>query len=262
MSSSAFSGRRDRTLLIQCACTAVVALGAAYASYRHGREFALRFGADETTAGIWPLIVDGLLTLATVELWKTGRDDSAGGRWAAWSAFVFGICLSLCANIAAAPGLSVFSVAVAACPPVALLLAVELLNRALKRHRAETDGTVDETSTETDGTEGTAEPMAPVVRLASVPAGSGLPAELTAEQRMWAYYTSERSKGRTPSGAELDRIAGTNNYGRRVLRRWKTADRSPADATDDQMNRAVGIDEPNLWTRAEGAGRPAEGDAR
>jgi hypothetical protein len=39
----------------------LVALGAAYASYRHGREFALRFGADEATAAIWPLIVDGLV---------------------------------------------------------------------------------------------------------------------------------------------------------------------------------------------------------
>jgi hypothetical protein len=38
---------------------ALVCLGAAYASYRHGREFALRFGADEITAAIWPLIVDG-----------------------------------------------------------------------------------------------------------------------------------------------------------------------------------------------------------
>lgn len=123
------SVRRDRALWVQCACTALVALGAAYASYRHGREFALRFGADGATAAIWPLIVDGILTAATVELWKTtGR--RAGGRWAAWVSFVFGICLSLCANVAAAPELSVFAVAVAACPPLALLLAVELLNRA------------------------------------------------------------------------------------------------------------------------------------
>ncbi len=25
---------------------------------------------------------------------------------------------------------------------------------------------------------------------------------------MWAYYVTERSKGRTPTGAELDRITG------------------------------------------------------
>lgn len=80
--SAAISDRRDRTLRIQCACTAVVAVGAAYASYRHGREFALRYGADGTTAAIWPLIVDGLLTLAMVELWQTGRDRNAaaGGQ--------------------------------------------------------------------------------------------------------------------------------------------------------------------------------------
>jgi hypothetical protein len=211
---------RDRALWVQCACTALVALGAAYASYRHGREFAMRFGADEATAAIWPLIVDGLLTTATVELWKTGRDNRTGGRWAAWLSFVFGICLSLCANVAAAPELSVFAVAVAACPPLALLLAVELLNRALKRHRAET---ASETSTETAETSETGDETASVVRLAVVSDETRPPTEPTAEQRMWAYYVTERAKGRTPSGAELDRIAGTNNYGRRVLRRWRQA---------------------------------------
>lgn len=51
----------ERSLRLQCACTLLVALGAAYVSYRHGREFALRFGADDTTATLWPLIVDGLV---------------------------------------------------------------------------------------------------------------------------------------------------------------------------------------------------------
>jgi hypothetical protein len=39
-------------------------------------------------------------------------------------------------------------------------------------------------------------------------------------------YVTERSKGRTPTGADLDRIAGTNNYGRRLLRRWRQQDRT------------------------------------
>ncbi|MGH3612798.1 MAG: DUF2637 domain-containing protein [Pseudonocardia sp.] len=161
MTTTASLARRDRALWVQCVCTALVALGAAYASYRHGREFALRFGADGATAAIWPLMVDGILTTATVELWKTSHGDRGGGRWAAWLAFVFGIVLSLCANVAAAPELSVFAVAVAACPPLALLLAVELLNRALKRHRGETSAqTANETSETRDET-------APVVRLAA-----------------------------------------------------------------------------------------------
>lgn len=228
--------RRDGALWVQCACTALVALGAAYASYRHGREFALRFGADATTAAIWPLIVDGLLTSATVELWKTGHGRGDGDQWKAWLAFAFGIVLSLCANIAAAPQLSVFAVAVAACPPLALLLAVELLNRALKRHRAET---ISENANETNETGEIGSETARVVRLGVVSGESRPPAEPTAEQKMWAYYVIERAKGRTPTGAELDRIAGTNNYGRRVLRRWRETGHLPA-ATVSHRNRVDG----------------------
>lgn len=117
------------------------------------------------------------------------------------------------ANVAAAPELSVFAIAVAACPPLALLLAVELLNRALKRRRVET-GETSETVR--------------AVRLATVSGESRPPAEPTAEERMWAYYMKERTVGRTPTGAELDRIAGTNNYGRRLLRRWRETGHLPA----------------------------------
>ena len=140
----------DRSLHLQCACTLLVAVGAAYVSYRHGRDFALRFGADETTATLWPLIVDGLLTMATIELWKAGHRHCATGRWKAWLSFALGIGLSLCANIASAPELNAFSIAVAACPPLALLLSVELLNQALKRRRAET---IRENVHESDETE-------------------------------------------------------------------------------------------------------------
>ncbi len=82
MSTTANTQRRgpDLALWLQCSITALVAIGAAYASFRHGHEFALRFGADEVTATIWPLLVDGLLTMATVELWKTGSGRRDSGR--------------------------------------------------------------------------------------------------------------------------------------------------------------------------------------
>ena len=198
--------RRDLALWVQCFCTALVALGAAYASYRHGRDFALRFGSDHTTATIWPLIIDGLLIIATAELWKGPTHQT--GRWAAWLAFTLGISLSLCANIAAAPNLSIFAIAVAACPPLALLLAVELLNRALKRHRAERPASSCAQPANAAGT------SVPNQRAAREPG--------TAEERMWEHYVSERQHGRTPTGAELDRVAGTHNYGRRLLRKWRT----------------------------------------
>ncbi|MFD8494821.1 DUF2637 domain-containing protein [Amycolatopsis sp. NPDC059657] len=209
------TNNQDRALWVQCACTALVALGAAYASYRHGREFALRFGADESTAAIWPLIVDGLLTIATVELWRSARSP---GRWKAWLAFAFGIILSLCANVDAAPILNAPAIAVAACPPLALLLAVELLNRALKRSRdnRQQEPLLESKTLAADAT------TAGHLSLISNTRGSTA-VELTAEQQMWAHYTTELSKGRTPTGAELDRIAGTNNYGRRVLRQWRNS---------------------------------------
>lgn len=209
--------RRDQTLWIQCVCTALVAVGAACVSYRHGQQFAARFGADTISAAIWPLLVDGLLTMATVELWKSsdGRGRSA---WAAWLAFTFGICLSLCANIAAAPLLTPLSVAVAACPPLALLLAAELLNRALKRQRASTSAPAEPDAVAAHVT------VAPAVPTCDLSVEIRPPnAKTTAKQRMWAYYQAERRSGRTPTGADLDRIAGTNNYGRRLLRIWQTS---------------------------------------
>ncbi|WP_410633755.1 DUF2637 domain-containing protein [Amycolatopsis sp. cmx-4-83] len=197
--------RDGLTLGIQCVFTGLVALGAAFASYRHGLHFALRFGADEATAWIWPLIVDGLLTIATVELWK-----AAGSKWQAWLAFVFGISLSLCANIASAPELSVFGGMVAACPPLALLLAVELLNHALKRRRSPQEEAAE-----------VVEEAAPD----ELPTDLDQPVGKSAEQRMWEFYVTECEQGRTPNGADLDRVAGTHNYGRRVLRKWRTAGR-------------------------------------
>ncbi|MGW4129578.1 DUF2637 domain-containing protein [Amycolatopsis japonica] len=228
------SFRRDLSLWIQCGCTALVALGAAYASYVHGRQFALRFGADTMTASIWPLIVDGLLTTATVELWKPSHDGSS--RRSTWAAFLFGISLSLCANIASAPVTSAFGVAVAACPPLALLLAVELLNRALKRHRVE-PAAPEPAPAERPPTE--PETNAPVTQpsIAPPPATTSeqenhLP-KPTAEQLMWTHYQHENAQGRTPTGAELDRVAGTHNYGRRILRKWRREGALPRATTAD-----------------------------
>jgi hypothetical protein len=222
--------RRNWALWLQCGSTALVAAGAAYASYQHGKDFALRHGSDPMLASIWPLVVDGLLTSATVALWKNSRSERDGGRWISWVAFFFGIAFSLCANIAAAPEMSFFDIAVAACPPLALLLAVELLNQGLKRRHAETTNETSETGNETTETAGETGPMP---RLRVVSNEHKRRTEPTAEDRMWAYYVTERSKGRTPTGAELDRIAGTNNYGRRILQRWKCTGRIGDDGTTE-----------------------------
>ncbi|GGV30378.1 DUF2637 domain-containing protein [Streptomyces spectabilis] len=108
-------------------CALLVAGVAAYASYVHQRTFALQGGADEVSAALWPLSVDGLLLLATAGLLKSPGTGTRRTRGAMWSAFLLGIAVSLAANTAAAPALAWQPVLVAGWPPVALLLAVELL---------------------------------------------------------------------------------------------------------------------------------------
>ncbi|HEY0691757.1 MAG TPA: DUF2637 domain-containing protein [Kribbella sp.] len=120
---------RDRVTAeewVRRVCTLVVAGVAAYASYQHQREYARVGGSDPTGAALWPLSVDGLLVLATVGVLKA-EQLSRRGRIAVWLSFWLGIVVSLAANIAAAPELTWQPVLVAGWPPVALLLAVELL---------------------------------------------------------------------------------------------------------------------------------------
>lgn len=254
-------------------CTLVVAGVAAYASYQHQRGFAREGGSDSVGALLWPLSVDGLLVSATVGVLTSGQRTSHRHRIVVWASFWAGIAMSLTANIAAAPELTLQPILVAGWPPVALLLAVELLAHGPRsRHHAETDPATAETervATETEqagvetkdagsatgtagsvvvrdreaGTETGSESggeTAQVITLAGVSPHDGAPGELTAQEVMWEHFQRERARGRTPSGAELDRVAGTNNYGRTVLRQWRNEGRIPPADQDQRMRGGVG----------------------
>lgn len=214
--------RADLELWVRRGSALVVAAVAGYASYQHQREFALRGGAEPVSAALWPLSVDGLLVLATVGVLKSGRGVSRRVRWVAWLSFVLGIVVSLAANIAAAPTLEWQPVLVTGWPPVALLLAVELLAQRSRRGETASAGASAglgdrETVNETASDERTA-------------------AEPTAEQVMWNYFQAERARGRIPTGAELDRVAGTNNYGRSVVRQWRESGRIEPASESSQGN--------------------------
>ncbi|GAB2458989.1 DUF2637 domain-containing protein [Streptomyces incanus] len=234
-----------------------VAAVAAYASYVHQREFALQGGADATSATLWPLSVDGLLLLATVGLLTPARHASRRTRFVIWLAFLLGIAVSLAANIAAAPTLAWKPVLVAGWPPVALLLSEELLaHRPTGREPAETAPAVepvrlgraarrDETGEGERDEPGKAEreevgQSESRAGHAGLPDGERPPGAPTAEQVMWEYFERLRARGRTPTGAELDRVAGTNNYGRAVLARWRRAGRIPAAADRMRANGTPG----------------------
>ncbi|SDC20458.1 Protein of unknown function [Actinokineospora iranica] len=207
---------------------------AAYASYDHQELFARTHGADGVAAAVWPLSVDGLVVLACVALL-----DPAVGRARPWlrlvvrAAFVAGVGMSMLANIAAGTTAGAggrwdwAGVAVSGWPPVALLLAVEILMHSLTRDvPAETNATAETTPGETETA-----PNGPValVSVDGPPVAAGR-ARGDSARVMWAHYQAARAAGRTPTGAELDRIAGTRDYGRAVLARWRRTGRIPADA--------------------------------
>lgn len=199
-----------------------VAAVAAYASYQHQRDFALSGGADLMTARLWPLSVDGLLVLSTAGLLRDGRPKSTRARLTLRAAFAAGIIVSLAANIATAPAMEWAPILVAGWPPVALLLAVELVSH---RHRRDTvpptERDAENASASESRSETTGETKA-VIALAE----SRL-SRRTAEQVMWDHYQRAVAAGRpAPTGAELDEIARTNNYGRAVLRKWAQTGRT------------------------------------
>jgi len=231
---------------VRRASALVVAGVAAYSSYAHQRHFALAGGADPVSAALWPLSVDGLVILATLGLMRTNSSTGARAKATLWMAFSLGIAVSLAANVAAAPSLSWQSILVAGWPPLALLLAVELVvhsrGRAVEAETvsraSEADG---DTETTVRATEGETCETAGSPAAATESVVNGRPVDvsvaditprgrLTAEEIMWSHFEAERRAGRTPSGAELDRVAGTNNYGRAVVARWRRTGRIPAAA--------------------------------
>jgi hypothetical protein len=227
--------RADLETWVRRGCALVVAAVAAYASYEHQREFALHGGADPTSAALWPLSVDGLLLLATVGVLKSGHQTSRRSRVAVWLSFWLGIAVSLAANIAAAPTLAWQPVLVAGWPPVALLLAVELLaHKPGLAQPAEKELTAPETAQaaslcdrDNEADTEISRRSGSMITLAEISPATGPAVKPTAQEIMWAHFLREQDQGRIPTGAELDRVAGTNNYGRTVLRQWREQGRIP-----------------------------------
>lgn len=102
----------------------VVAAVAAAVSFMHMQELAARAG-EGWRSWLIPLAIDGLVVAASMTMVVRRRAGRKTG-WLAWTSITLGITASLAANIAAAEP-TLIGRAVAAWPPVALLLAYELL---------------------------------------------------------------------------------------------------------------------------------------
>lgn len=105
---------------------------AAVASYRHARDVVASTG-DAVMAPYLPLSVDGMLVAALVVIWVRRRRGEAAGR-GPWAAFLFGMVVTIAANLAAVTSPSWTGYAVALFPPLAFAITLELV--ALVAHRA------------------------------------------------------------------------------------------------------------------------------
>ena len=122
------AGRRW-AVVTAVAGTVFIAAGAFWLSFTALADLAARSGIGEEQAWAWPLIVDGIIVVATVAVVATAGQRSA---WYPWALLVGGAAVSVTANAihavvaadADVPG--VLAASVAAVPPVVLLAITHL----------------------------------------------------------------------------------------------------------------------------------------
>jgi hypothetical protein len=115
---------RDAARVTTAVAVSVVAAVAATVSFMHMHQLAERAG-EGWRSWLVPLAVDGLVVAASMTMMARRRAGKNAG-WLAWTSMSAGIAASLAANVAAAQP-TLVGRAVAAWPPLALLLAYELL---------------------------------------------------------------------------------------------------------------------------------------
>jgi hypothetical protein len=130
------AGRRVRAVIrwVTTAAVVVVAACAARASYDHQRRFVDMAGETEAAWHL-PLSVDGMMLLASLNMLVRRWDNQPAG-WLTWCALTIGGIASLAANIAAAEP-TLIGRAVAAWPPICLLVSYELLMQQLPTRQPE-----------------------------------------------------------------------------------------------------------------------------
>lgn len=126
-------------LAVAVAGTVCIALGAFWLSFTSLSALARECGLPADRAWVWPLIVDGVIVVATVSVVAMGGGghDAAAARYP-WLLLLAGACVSVLANashaiVAADARVPSVLAAVAAVPPVVLVaithLTVELTRR-------------------------------------------------------------------------------------------------------------------------------------
>lgn len=191
----------SRTGIVSRLTTGLVALVAGYASFSHIYSVARQAGEHVSVAAVLPLSIDGLILVGTLAM----LDDKRSGRkprLSARLAVAFGIIATLAANIASAQP-TWTARAVAAVPPLAFLIAVEVLSRRGKLIRSEPVALVESVKVaepvavepEPIREPVAVEPVEPVkaqpVKRTSEPSRKPVPRSLTSADRIMSAHLAE-----------------------------------------------------------------------
>ena len=185
--------------------TVLIALGAFWLSFTALADLARRSGISEGQAWAWPLIVDGIIVVATVAVVALAGQRAA---WYPWMLLMGGAAVSVTANAihavltAEADVPALLAAAVAAVPPV-VLLAITHLTVILTRSTTDTEPPVRKRPVPVD----LVAPVAPVptrelpVSESAAPSDSGDRREQAAELRAegWSNKKIARELGVHPS---------------------------------------------------------------
>lgn len=152
--------------VITAACGTIgIALGAFWLSFTALADLARRSGIASSQAWVWPLLVDGLIVVATIAVVAL---DGRAGAWYPWGLLIAGALVSVAANAmhavvaaeVAVPGL--LASVIASIPPLVLLasthLTVVLIRSAHHRRSPAVDGLQETEHTGAVGPELAAEP--------------------------------------------------------------------------------------------------------
>lgn len=221
--------------------TVFIATGAFWLSFTALADLAARSGIGAGQSWAWPLIVDGIIVVATVAVVALGGQRSA---WYPWTLLIGGALVSVTANAihavvaadADVPG--VLAAAVAAVPPV-VLLAITHLTVVLTRpatapaHQRRSPGEAGATTPS-----GRRAPEQARLALATHPRASGAEIEQTPPDEESVEPGADRrtqAAGLRDAGWSNKRIARELGVHPSTVGRWFTAEHLP-DGPDSTVN--------------------------
>lgn len=117
--------------------TVFIAAGAFWLSFTSLSDLARRSGLDPAQAWVWPLIVDGIIVVATVAAVALARTRVA---WYPWALLIAGAAISVTANaihaiVAEATDVPLMLAASVSAVPPLVLLSITHLTSVLMRHQ-------------------------------------------------------------------------------------------------------------------------------